>query len=136
MKEEKTSLMKDKYIRVFFLIAVGVFVLTAVCYQVGFFPYRPTHSDGNGYYMYLPAVFTYHDLGMKFVYNGSFSDPSGLVNTFFPMATGQVVDKYTMGVALLQMPFFLVADIVAKLFTLELADGFSALYQLAHIDSG
>lgn len=136
MKEEKTSLMKDKYIRVFFLIAVGVFVLTAVCYQVGFFPYRPTHSDGNGYYMYLPAVFTYHDLGMKFVYNGSFSDPSGLVNTFFPMATGQVVDKYTMGVALLQMPFFLVADIVAKLFTPELADGFSAIYQLANIASG
>lgn len=136
MREKIRYLTKDKYIRIFFLIAAAAFVLTGVCYQTGFFPYRPTHSDGNGYYMYLPAVFTYHDLGMKFVYNGSFSDPSGLVNTFFPMATGQVVDKYTMGVAVLQLPFFLVADIIAKIFTPDVADGFSAIYQLANIASG
>ena len=136
MRKMIKELYKDKYIWGFLIIAVVTLFMTAIFYRIGFFPYTPMHSDGNGYYMYLPAVFTYHDLGMNFVYNGNFSDPSGLTGTFFPMATGQVVDKYTMGVAVLQMPFFLLADIVARLFTPEQADGFSAVYQLGNIASG
>ena len=71
------------------------FLLTAVFYGIGFFPFQPTHSDGNGYYMYLPA-FVYHDPGMHFL-DQLAEDISGFSGTFFPMDTGQVVDKYTMG---------------------------------------
>lgn len=136
MSKMMKKLYKDKYVWGFMVIAGITFCMTAFFYNIGFFPYTPMHSDGNGYYMYLPAVFSYHDLGMNFVYNGTFSDPSGLTGTFFPMATGQVVDKYTMGVAVLQLPFYLLADVVAHLFTPEQANGFSAIYQLGNIASG
>lgn len=136
MRKIARELCKDKYIWMFAIIAGVAFLMTAFFYKIGFFPYTPMHSDGNGYYMYLPAVFSYRDLGMNFVYNGTFSDPSGLTGTFFPMATGQVVDKYTMGVAVLQLPFFLLADVAAHLFTPDQTDGFSAIYQLGNIASG
>ena len=105
MRKIIKELCKDKYIWVFLLIAGITFFMTAFFYKTGFFPYTPIHSDGNGYYMYLPAWFVYHDPGMHFVQNLP-PDPSGFSGTFFPMPTGQVVDKYTMGVAILQMPFF------------------------------
>ena len=50
-----------------FTAIILAFLLTAVFYGIGFFPFQPTHSDGNGYYMYLPAFFVYHDPGMHFL---------------------------------------------------------------------
>lgn len=135
MRKIIKELCKDKYIWVFLLIAGITFFMTAFFYKTGFFPYTPIHSDGNGYYMYLPAWFVYHDPGMHFVQNLP-PDPSGFSGTFFPMPTGQVVDKYTMGVAILQMPFFLLAHVITLLFCPEIADGFSIFYQLSNIASG
>ena len=135
-KAQNSEPAKEKlHIGIFAGIAVLAFLLTAVFYGIGFFPFQPTHSDGNGYYMYLPAFFVYHDPGMHFL-DQLAEDISGFSGTFFPMDTGQVVDKYTMGVAILQLPFFLAADILTKLFRPEAADGFSALYQLGNIASG
>ncbi len=126
----------DPYILAFGLLAASAFVLTAVLYGLHFFPYMPMHSDANGYYMYLPAVFVYRDPGMHFLHLLT-PDPSGFENTFFLIPdTGQVVDKYTMGVAVLQMPFFLVAHGLTLLFRPALADGYSSFYQLANIASG
>ena len=135
-KAQNSEPAKEKlHIGIFAGIAVLAFLLTAVFYGIGFFPFQSTHSDGNGYYMYLPAFFVYHDPGMHFL-DQLAEDISGFSGTFFPMDTGQVVDKYTMGVAILQLPFFLAADILTKLFRPEAADGFSALYQLGNITSG
>ena len=125
-KAQNSEPAKEKlHIGIFAGIAVLAFLLTAVFYGIGFFPFQPTHSDGNGYYMYLPAFFVYHDPGMHFL-DQLAEDISGFSGTFFPMDTGQVVDKYTMGVAILQLPFFLAADILTKLFRPEAADGFAA----------
>ena len=116
-KAQNSEPAKEKlHIGIFAGIAVLAFLLTAVFYGIGFFPFQPTHSDGNGYYMYLPAFFVYHDPGMHFL-DQLAEDISGFSGTFFPMDTGQVVDKYTMGVAILQLPFFLAADILTKLFS-------------------
>lgn len=132
VKERQTE---SRHIGIFAVIATAAFVLTVLFYKIDLFPFEPIHSDGNGYYMYLPAVFVYHDPGMHFV-EGLAEDISGFSGTFFPMDTGQVVDKYTMGVAVLQLPFFLIADLLTKLFLPGQADGFSLFYQLGNIAGG
>lgn len=132
--QNSESAQEKLHIGIFAGIAALAFLLTAVFYGIDFFPFQPTHSDGNGYYMYLPAFFVYHDPGMHFL-DRLTEDISGFSGTFFPMDTGQVVDKYTMGVAILQLPFFLAADILTKIFQPGAADGFSALYQLGNIAS-
>lgn len=132
VKERQTE---SRHIGIFAAIATAAFVLTVLFYKIDLFPFEPIHSDGNGYYMYLPAVFVYHDPGMHFV-EGLAEDISGFSGTFFPMDTGQVVDKYTMGVAVLQLPFFLIADLLTKLFLPGQADGFSLFYQLGNIAGG
>lgn len=53
--------------------------------------------DGWGYYQYLPAVFIEHDLVYK--------QPWTLI-----LEDGKRLNKFTMGVAYLQLPFFLIAN--------------------------
>ncbi len=63
-------------------------------------------SDPNGYYLYLPAVFIYHDFHnlpkSDFVYNLSNEKGEGFT-------------KYTCGVAYFYMPFFLAAHLYAHM---------------------
>lgn len=127
---------KDYRIFIFAGIAVLSFFMTICFYETGFFRMSPVHSDGNGYYMYLPAAFVYQDMGMHFAAELP-EDISGFSGTFFFIEeTGQYVDKYTMGVAVLQMPFFLLAHVLCCLFAPAQADGFSLLYQWANVASG
>jgi hypothetical protein len=90
--------------------------------------------DTFGYYLYLPATFIYHDPGLK--------DP-GFVNevlekyegstTFYqasPGPEGGMIIKYTSGLAIVFLPGFALAHIVALL-TAFPADGFSLPYQHA-----
>lgn len=90
--------------------------------------------DTFGYYLYLPATFIYHDPGLK--------DP-GFVNevlekyegstTFYqasPGLEGGMIIKYTSGLAIVFLPGFALAHIVALL-TAFPADGFSLPYQHA-----
>lgn len=127
---------KDYRILIFAGIAVISFFLTVCFYETGLFRMSPIHSDGNGYYMYLPAAFVYQDLGMHFAAELP-EDISGFSGTFFFIEeTGQYVDKYTMGVAVLQMPFFLLAHLLTILFAPAQADGFSLLYQWGNVAAG
>ena len=128
------KLFSDKYIVLMACIALAVFVITALGYYTGFMPFAYMHSDGNGYYMYLPAWFVYKDPGIHFL-DQLTADPSGFENTFYLMETGQVVDKYTMGVALLELPFFLVAHLLTCIFLPGRVDGYSAIYQLGMMAS-
>ena len=73
---------RDRNIWIFAGIAALAFLLTVASYETGFFRLEPIHSDGNGYYMYLPAVFVYHDPGMHFVEHLP-EDISGFSGTFF-----------------------------------------------------
>ena len=105
-------------------------------------PYWDTHSmqgiltwDAMGYYIYLPARFIYHDLGhMAFASDimREYSPSSSFYQAFqVPGAPdGQLVAKYTCGLAFLWMPFFFLGHWAAG----ELGypqDGFSAPYQVA-----
>lgn len=89
--------------------------------------------DVSGYYWYLPSVFIYHDLKeqkfkdsilQKYQFTGTeFQQGSQLPN-------GNYVLKYSLGMAIMYVPFFAVAHIIAP-FTDYPADGFSQPYQMA-----
>ncbi len=89
-------------------------------------------AEGLGYYVYLPATFIYHDYTFQFFnevypkyYNPGYNPPTGnFIRTF----DGVSVNKYYPGVAILWLPFFLIAHLLALLLHLP-ADGFSDMYQ-------
>lgn len=85
----------------------------------------PTHADAWGYYAYLPSAFIFHDLSTldsmaavrTQVHPGSMGfgqNPLGIMEVN-QTATGRYCIKYTMGVAILQAPFFAVGHLVAKM---------------------
>ena len=94
--------------------------------------------DTFGYHLYLPATFIHHDLGLNdaaWVQEAMTKYAAGgepyQIN---PTADGRWVMKYPMGLAILWLPFFLVAHVLAG--TLGyVQDGFSAPYQWALIIS-
>ncbi|HEY3777874.1 MAG TPA: hypothetical protein VGL35_07435 [Rhizomicrobium sp.] len=99
--------------------------------------YRPPiRSDGYGYYAYLPAVFIDHDLTMKtplayrWTVVGKHPLPYNWTGIERYERTGRMLDKYTSGTALLQAPFFVVANAVAQLLRLP---PYSAPYQFASV---
>lgn len=88
--------------------------------------------DVSGYYLYLPAIFIYKDLKeVKFLpriieqYQPSFAPDQA-----YPVGNGRQVMKYSAGMAVLYLPFFLIAHAIANL-TGYPADGFSLPYQVA-----
>ena len=85
-------------------------------------------NDVVEYYTYLPALFVYHDITLKFTEK----NPGYYGDKFWPIPApnGGHVTKMSMGMAMLYSPFFFAAHITAKLTGLE-ANGFSPIYKLA-----
>lgn len=88
-------------------------------------------ADGLGYYNYLPAVFIYKDLNFNFLdtlqtelYNHK-DDNQGILR----QVNGRGVNKYFAGTAVMKMPFFVGAHLVAKSSDKHAADGYSKIYQ-------
>lgn len=85
------------------------------------------HADAEGYYMYLPAVF---------IYNGFEALPVETTSQFPRMEdSGKVFTRYTYGVALLELPFFLGAHVLAVLSGAN-ADGYAPIYASGIMMSG
>lgn len=93
-------------------------------------PYsRPIVSDAKGYYAYLPAVFIYQDLDYGFIAEMDQKYYAvGHDKHIFIEVNGERVNKTFPGIALLYLPFFLIAHFLALLLGLE-ADGYSLIYQ-------
>jgi len=86
-------------------------------------------ADGKGYYAYLPAIFIYDDLNFGF-FDEIEKEKYYHENLFYDYrswAHGKVINKYYCGTALVELPFFMIADIGAKVFDFE-ADGYSKIY--------
>jgi hypothetical protein len=93
----------DRYIAVSIL-----FLFSLLCFlfiTLARFPY--IDSDGLGYWKYLPGLFIDKDLSFR--------------------------NKYTIGVALMEVPFFLAAHVSAILINVNKADGYSLPYQLSSL---
>lgn len=100
-----------------------------------------TKGDSWGYYMYLPATFIHHDLptftqSLEARATHAHFKPNYELNPVLGLAEakhigdGQQVAKYTCGVALLELPAFAVAHLVAKVGGYP-ADGYSFPYLYA-----
>jgi hypothetical protein len=95
--------------------------------------------DTFGYYLYLPGIFIYDQL--------EYSDPSkleelneqyGFTTTFYQFVRApnmKYLNKYSMGLAFLYLPFFLIAHLIANLAGFP-ADGLSPPYQYSLLVGG
>ncbi|MCI4671133.1 MAG: glycosyltransferase family 39 protein [Bacteroidia bacterium] len=88
--------------------------------------------DVSGYYMYLPAIFIYHDLDQV-----EFRDdivekyaPTPSFEQAYKYENGNYIMKYSMGQGIMFTPFFLLGHAYASLSSYP-ADGFSLPYQFA-----
>ncbi len=91
--------------------------------------------DCASYYLYLPATFIYHDLGeLKFypdivkkyqMNNGSYD-----YNIYPQKATGLLLNKYAVGTAVFELPFFLLAHAWCYLTDTYPPDGYSTPYRV------
>jgi len=123
--------MEKKYVS---LIAILFLSAIIVYFNFSFPPINALSWDVFGYYLYLPATFIYHDLGLKDIsviheiiekYNNT--------ATFYQaisLPSGGWVMRYTMGMAVLYSPAFFIGHIVAGMFGFA-TDGFSDPYQYA-----
>ncbi|MEP7129238.1 MAG: hypothetical protein ABI729_10235, partial [Chitinophagales bacterium] len=92
-------------------------------------------GDPSGYYGYLPAAFLYHDLkNLKITeevagkYKPDLNKADEMIAGTW-LTNGNFVDKYSMGIAMLHLPFFLLASLVS-LFLGYPVDGFSVPFQI------
>ena len=90
-------------------------------------------TDASGYYFYLPAIFIYHDVQeLRFRHEvlSKYAPTSEFDQAFRHAGSGHFVMKYSAGLALQELPFFLVAHLVAANLGYP-DDGFSEPYQFA-----
>ena len=90
--------------------------------------------DGYGYYAYLPAVFIHHSFNFVNVMADERKWERGIseqeVFEPFPAYDGKLQDKYYIGVAILLMPFFLLAYFLSYLIGYD-TGGYSFFFQLS-----
>jgi hypothetical protein len=102
---------------------------------------RPIGSDGWGYYLPLPAFFIYGDPSLSFLNNpdlpqdvAQYRAKDGIWQGLSPTDTGYR-DKYAVGTAVMELPFFLLA-LAYRTLTHATVNGFERAFQLAIALSG
>jgi hypothetical protein len=92
------------------------------------------YSDAAGYYAYLPSTFIYHDPEYKFCFPGGERKVNhpGADYTLFMNITkdGKHINKYFIGTAVMELPFFLIAYGTAPLFGYHM-NGYSFPFHMA-----
>lgn len=97
-----------------------------------FLPGNILSWDVFGYYLYLPLTFIYKDLGINdYTIIDTVISKYHNTATFYQgihLESGQWLIKYSSGMALMYLPFFLIGHLLAYFFSYPL-DGFSVPYQ-------
>ncbi len=122
------------------IISRAIVVISVVFCAWFFFVYGkeqyPFYGDSMGYYMYLPSTFIYHNhKALDWLPPGKHLDNS--VRSYVKILKekeartprGYIINKYTYGVAALEMPFFFAAHAYEKMSEGE-ANGYSASYRV------
>lgn len=95
---------------------------------------NPFTWDTFGYYLYLPMLFIYNDLGISdFSILENLKQEQFISPTFYQInktETGNWLIRYPMGLAILHSPFFGLGHIFSKLYGYS-QNGFSIPYQIA-----
>jgi len=97
----------------------------------------PMATDTAAYYSYLPYAFIHKDF--NFLTDSTFIEQHKAINKYEPESwfmlksnTGKPIPKVTMGVAIMELPGFLVANIISKAFNNE-RTGYESIYKLMFI---
>ncbi|PIS09368.1 hypothetical protein COT75_01680 [Candidatus Beckwithbacteria bacterium CG10_big_fil_rev_8_21_14_0_10_34_10] len=108
----------------FLTLLIGYFII----YKNKFVK-NPIRADAAGYYSYLPAFFIYKDFGLSKT-DLYLPDAKSLKYPaiYYLNETGKNINKYSLGVALLISPFFLLGHLVSLAFSLPLT-GYTMIYQ-------
>jgi len=123
-----TKIIVKNTISIILIIYVLLFIVLKKPYEEWD---RVINSDGKGYYGYLPALFIYHDLDYKFIesYESKYYPSDRSVFKDYRYAfKGETVNKYFPGLAILWLPFFLLAHFLSFLLGFP-TDGYSIIYQ-------
>ena len=120
--------MRKSYLNIIgivFFLGIALFLTFNKHSKSGYFNYHSEiWADKAGYYVYLPAA-------VKFNFNSDNFPDSIDTKTgdgfTLDERNGRVLTKYTYGVALMQLPFFCLADLFAKPLNFE-NNGFSPIY--------
>lgn len=114
-------------------------IVSIVFFRFVYPPVNILSWDVFGYYLYLPATFIYHDLKLTDIsWVNTLIDHYQTTATFYqasPVPGGGWVMKYSMGMAVLNAPGFLVAHTISLISGYK-PDGFSLPYQYAWAISG
>lgn len=131
MKQSRQNIwaktLKENKMFVLFLMITTFLMLGAIVwvYHVKVLNAPKVYSDGFGYFVYLPAL-VYGDFGFSFV--EGWEHPLSLTG-----AAGGQVNKYPVGVAVMESPFFFAAHLLSlvrdALTGSVTATGYSNLYQ-------
>ncbi len=128
--KDKRSLNDNKYVDIFLMLFISITVFLMLCsiiwvYHVRVLNAPKVYSDGFGYYVYLPALI-YRDFTFGFV--EGWEHPLTLISV-----GRQSVNKYPVGIAIMESPFFFAAHLFSLLrdaLTGSMtATGYSNLYQ-------
>jgi hypothetical protein len=87
-------------------------------------------ADAKGYYAYLPAFFIYKDLNFGFfekIEKEKYYDKN-MYYDYRSGSNGKVINKYFVGTAVCQLPFFLIAHSLTLAKAGD-ADGYSSIYR-------
>ncbi len=91
---------------------------------------RIVNTDGNGYYAYLPALFIYDDLSFDFFNDFSHHvDNNQLKQDFRVKLKEGTINKYYVGTAIAQSPFYLLGHLANDLAG-HPQDGYSVYYMI------
>ena len=127
-------ILKNKYSTgVLFVIAfVTAFLIIR-------FPQYVFTYDNLGFYYYLPNLFIYKNFAhIDMPTLEQINDQYSLTYTFYQFSkveSGNIVNRFPIGLAILISPFFIIGHLIALL-TAFPADGFSLPYQWAILSSG
>lgn len=88
-------------------------------------------SDSKGYYSYLPAMFIYDDPNFGFfetIEKEKYYNPHTFTD-YRSLGAGKIINKYYIGTAVAETPFFLIGHGIAKTSSWD-ADGYSKPYMI------
>lgn len=112
----------QKHIPFIFFLSISSFLMlfsVIWVYHIKVLNAPKVYSDGFGYFLYLPAFFIYHDFSFSFI--------EGLEHPFVQVV-GWLVNKYAVGTAVMESPFFLAAHLLALL-----KDALRSVYSLSSL---
>lgn len=111
------------------LIAIGLTIFMGLTRWQNLSEDPLIQTDGQGYHAYLPAVFIYHDLQFSFVDSVVPNYyPEGKRANFVVASEAGNVNKYFVGTAIVQAPFFLVGCAISWISGVPV-DGYSWPFQ-------